>query len=134
MAYYNEHTILWLDGEFVKASEARTDLYGQSLHYGYGVFEGIRSYRTAGGETRIFKATEHFDRLDRSARALHLPYDITTKEIIAITYQVLEKNDLQDAYIRPLVYAPANMSFSRNERSHIAIETWEMAPFLGEIG
>jgi branched-chain amino acid aminotransferase len=132
MTYYNEHTILWLDGEFVKASEARTDLYGQSLHYGYGVFEGIRSYRTAGGETRIFRAKEHFDRLDRSARALHLPYDMTTEEIIAITYQVLEKNNLQDAYIRPLVYAPANMTFSRNERSHIAIETWEMAPFLGD--
>jgi branched-chain amino acid aminotransferase len=132
MAYYNEHTILWLDGEFIKASEARTDLYGQSLHYGYGVFEGIRSYRTVSGETRIFKATEHFDRLDRSAHALHLPYTITTKEIIAITYQVLEKNNLQDAYIRPLVYAPANMTFNRNDRSHIAIETWEMAPFLGD--
>ncbi len=132
MAYYNEHTILWLDGEFVRAAEARTDLYGQSLHYGYGVFEGIRAYRTATGETRIFKATEHFDRLERSARALHLPYAIGTDEIIAITYQVLAKNNLQDAYIRPLVYAPANMTFSRNDRSHIAIETWEMAPFLGD--
>lgn len=132
MAYYNEHTILWLDGEFVRAAEARTDLYGQSLHYGYGVFEGIRAYRTAGGETRIFKATEHFERLERSARALNLPYEIGTDEIIDITYQVLAKNDLQDAYIRPLVYAPANMGFNLNDHSHIAIETWEMAPFLGE--
>ena len=132
MAYYNEHTILWLDGEFVRAAEARTDLYGQSLHYGYGVFEGIRAYRTATGETRIFKATEHFDRLARSARALNLPYAIGTDEIIDITYQVLAKNNLQDAYIRPLVYAPANMTFNLNDRSHIAIETWEMAPFLGD--
>jgi branched-chain amino acid aminotransferase len=132
MTYYNEHTILWLDGEFIQAAEARTDLYGQSLHYGYGVFEGIRAYRTAGGETRIFKAKEHFDRLERSALALNLPYDLSTEKGIAITYQVLEKNDLQDAYIRPLVYAPANMSFSRNERSHIAIKVWEMAPFLGD--
>jgi branched-chain amino acid aminotransferase len=132
MTYYNENTILWLDGEFMPAAEARTDLYGQSLHYGYGVFEGIRSYRTASGQTKIFKAIEHYDRLERSARALNMPYDITTEELIAITYQVLQRNKLQDAYIRPLVYAPANMSFTRNERSHIAIKAWEMAPFLGE--
>jgi branched-chain amino acid aminotransferase len=74
MNYYNEHTVLWLDGHIVKASEAKTDLYGQSLHYGYAVFEGIRSYRTAAGTTKIFKATEHFDRLKRSADAMNLPY------------------------------------------------------------
>jgi branched-chain amino acid aminotransferase len=132
MTYYNQHTILWLDGEFVKASEAKTDLYGQSLHYGYAVFEGIRAYRTANGETRIFKATQHFDRLMNSARALNMPYDHKTGDLIAATYQVLEKNNLQDAYIRPIVYAPANMSFSVNTSSHIAIEVWEMAPFLGD--
>jgi len=132
MAYYNDNTILWLDGEFVKAAEARTDLYGQSLHYGYAVFEGIRSYRTAAGETRIFKAIEHYDRLQRSAAALNLPYTYSTQELTRATYQVLEKNALQDAYIRPLVYAPANMSFNPNTESHIAIEVWEMAPFLGD--
>ena len=132
MAYYNDNTILWLDGEFVKAAEARTDLYGQSLHYGYAVFEGIRSYRTVAGETRIFLATEHYDRLQRSAEALNLPYTYGSQELIDATYQVLEKNALQDAYIRPLVYAPANMTFNRNTGSHIVIEVWEMAPFLGE--
>jgi branched-chain amino acid aminotransferase len=132
MTYYNQHTILWLDGEFVTASEAKIDLYGQSLHYGYAVFEGIRSYRTANGETRIFKATQHFDRLMNSARALNMPYDHQAKDLIAATYRLLEKNNLQDAYIRPIVYAPANMSFSLNTESHIAIETWEMAPFLGD--
>jgi branched-chain amino acid aminotransferase len=114
------------------AAKALTDLYGQSLHYGYGVFEGIRSYRTVSGETKIFRATEHYNRLERSALALNMPYEIAAEELIAVTYQLLEKNNLQDAYIRPLVYAPANMSFSRNERSHIAIMTWEMAPFLGD--
>ena len=132
MAYYNEQTILWRDGEFVKAAEATTDLYGQSLHYGYAVFEGIRSYRTVSGATKIFKATEHFLRLQNSALALNMPYAFDADELIEATYQVLEKNDLQDAYIRPLVYAPANMSFNRNDRSHIVIETWKMEPFLGE--
>jgi len=132
MAYYTEHTVLWQDGNIVKASEAKTDLYGQSLHYGYAVFEGIRSYRTAGGATRIFKAVEHYDRLRRSAEAVNMPYKYSTNELIEATYSILEKNNLRDAYIRPVVYGPANMSFSPNTESHTVIQVWEMAPFLGE--
>jgi branched-chain amino acid aminotransferase len=132
MAYYNEHTVLWQDGNIVKASEAKTDLYGQSLHYGYAVFEGIRSYRTAGGATRIFKAVEHYERLRRSAEAINMPYKYSTNELIEATYNVLEKNNLQDAYIRPVVYAPANMSFNLNTISYTTIQVWEMAPFFGE--
>jgi len=130
--YYNEHTVLWLDGVILKASETKTDLYGQSLHYGYSVFEGIRSYRTAAGKTKIFKAVDHFDRLQRSAAALNMPYRYTTAELIKASYEVLERNNLQDAYIRPVVYGPANMSFNPNTESFTVIETWEMAPFLGE--
>jgi branched-chain amino acid aminotransferase len=132
MEYYNEHTILYLNGEYVKAAEAKTDFYSQSLHYGYGVFEGIRSYKTVNGETKIFKATEHFDRLKRSAAAYNLPYSWTSDELIEASYEVLKRNDLQDAYIRPVVYAPANMSFVPNTQSFIFIAVWKMAPFLGE--
>src|SRR5579862_186142 len=127
MVYYDKDTILYLNGEFVRASEAKMDLYSQSLHYGYAVFEGIRSYRTVTGETRIFKATEHFERLQNSAVAMNMPYTFTVEELTAATYEVLAKNNLGDAYIRPLVYAPANMSFSRNSESFIVIEAWEMA-------
>ena len=132
MQYYNEQTILYLDGQYLRAAEAKMDLYSQSLHYGYSVFEGIRAYRTADGETKIFKPKEHYDRLRNSALAMNMPYTYNTADLIDITYQVLRKNDLQDAYIRPLVYAPANMSFSPNTESHIVIQVWEMAPFLGE--
>jgi branched-chain amino acid aminotransferase len=132
MTYYNEHTLIWRDGQFVKAAETVTDLYSQSLHYGYAVFEGIRSYRTASGKTRIFKPVAHFERLRHSAHALNLPFAHTTEDLIAITYELLERNNLQDAYIRPIVYAPANMTFHVNTESHMAIEVWEMAPFLGE--
>jgi branched-chain amino acid aminotransferase len=130
--YYNENTVVYLNGEFVKAAEAKMDLYSQSLHYGYAVFEGIRSYKTLSGKTKIFKEMQHFERLKNSAHALHLPYPYKASELIEATYQVLAKNNLQDAYIRPLVYAPANMSFSKNTESFIAIEAWHMQPFLGE--
>jgi len=130
--YYNNDTILYLNGSFLKASEATMDMYSQSLHYGYSVFEGIRSYKTANGDTKIFKAVEHFDRLQKSAEALNMPYHWTTEELIAITYRVLALNSLQNAYIRPVIYAEANMSFAKNERSFIVIEVWEMGLFLGE--
>src|SRR6218665_3624305 len=131
-SYYNEHTVLWLNGEFVKASEAKMDLYSQSLHYGYSVFEGIRSYKNILSETKIFKAKEHYDRLAESARLMNMPYAWTTEELIAANYEVLKRNNIQDAYVRPVVYAPANMSFAKNTESFLAIQVWEMQPFLGE--
>jgi len=130
--YYNENTVLYLNGAFVKAADAKMDLYSQSLHYGYSVFEGIRSYKTASGDTKIFKAIEHFERLKNSALAVNLPYHWDTEELITASYQVLKQNNLQDAYIRPVVFAPANMSFVQNTESYITIQAWEMQPFLGE--
>lgn len=130
--YYNDHTFIYLNGEIVRASEARIDLYSQTMHYGYGVFEGIRSYKTESGETRIFKARAHYERLKNSALALNLPFPWSNEQLIKATYEILNRNNQQDAYIRPIVYAPANMSFVENTESFIAIETWQMKPFLGE--
>ncbi len=131
-SYYNENTVLFLNGAFVKAVDAKMDLYSQSLHYGYSVFEGIRSYKTESGATKIFKATEHFDRFKVSAEAINLPYTYNTQDLIEQTYKLLELNNLGDAYIRPVVYAPANMSFTQNTESFIFIQAWEMGPFLGD--
>jgi branched-chain amino acid aminotransferase len=131
-SYYNENTVLFLNGAFVKATDAKMDLYSQSLHYGYSVFEGIRSYKTEDGTTKIFKATEHFDRFKASAEAINLPYTYNTQDLIEQTYKLLELNNLGDAYIRPVVYAPANMSFTQNTESFIFIQAWEMGPFLGD--
>ena len=130
--YYNENTVLYLNGTFVKASEAKMDYYSQSFHYGYSVFEGIRSYRTINGETKIFKPVEHYNRLKVSAESLNMPYTWETEELIDITYELLAKNSLQNAYIRPVVYAPANMSFNLNTESFLVIEVWEMGAFLGD--
>ncbi|HLX92175.1 MAG TPA: branched-chain-amino-acid transaminase [Puia sp.] len=131
-AYYDDKTILYLNGQFVKASQAKVDLYSQTLHYGYGVFEGIRSYRTDSGETKIFEALAHFERLKRSAEALNIPYPFCGSDLIESTYELLRQNNLQDAYIRPLVFSPANMSFAPNTESFISIEVWKMAKFLGD--
>lgn len=122
--YYNSDTVIYYNGKFVKAAGATTDLYGQSLHYGYAVFEGIKSYKTEEG-AKIFKAKEHYDRLRRSAELMHIPFNYTTEELTALTYEVLERNGFSDAYIRPLVFCSPNMSLSKGRESYLTIEAWE---------
>src|SRR5437762_14293640 len=99
--YYNENTIIYFNGEFVKASEAKIDLYSQSLHYGYAVFEGIRSYNTTNG-TKIFKAKEHFERLRYSAEMMQIPFNYSIEQLTKLSYELLERTDFSDAYISPL--------------------------------
>ncbi|MFP9117754.1 branched-chain amino acid transaminase [Flavobacterium sp. RNTU_13] len=122
--YFTDKTIIYYNGEFVKASEASTNLYGQSLHYGYAVFEGIKSYETENG-TKIFKAKEHYDRLRRSAELMYIPFEYTTEQLTALTYEVLERNGFTNAYIRPIVFCSPNMALSKGQQSYLAIEAWE---------
>ncbi|HVI49157.1 MAG TPA: branched-chain amino acid transaminase [Chitinophaga sp.] len=131
-SYYNDNTILYINGEFRKATSTTTDLFGQSLHYGYAVFEGIRAYKTANGEVKIFKAKEHFDRLQRSCELIHIPYKFNNEELIAASYKVLEMNNMEEAYIRPLVFCPPNMTLKAASESQILICAWEWGAYLGE--
>lgn len=122
--YYNENTIIYFNGQFVKAAEAKTDLYSQSLHYGYAVFEGIRSYPIH-GRTKMFKGKEHYDRLRRSAEVTKIPFSYTTEQLIELTYETLRLNNFTDAYVRPIVLCSPNMSLSKGKESYLAIECWE---------
>lgn len=122
--YYNEETVIYFNGRFVKAADAKLDLYSQSLHYGYAVFEGIRSYPVGEG-TKIFKAKEHFDRLRNSAELMKMPFAYSTDQMIELTYAVLKRNTLNNAYIRPVVFCSANMALTKGRESFLAIQAWE---------
>jgi len=129
--YYNHKTLIYLDGKFVNANEASTDLYSQTLHYGYGVFEGIRAYATEGG-AKVFKVKEHYDRLKNSAELINIPFDYEVQELVDATYELLEKNNLQDAYVRPLVFCDPNMTLARPNNVSIMICAWEWGAYLGD--
>ncbi|MDB5191067.1 MAG: branched-chain amino acid transaminase [Segetibacter sp.] len=129
--YYDQNTIIHFNGEFVKASEAKTDLYGQSLHYGYAAFEGIRAYNTQNG-VKIFKPFEHYERLKYSCESVGIPYPYNTDELIEISYEVLKRNNLQDAYIRPLVICTPNMSLTKGKESQLLIAAWDWGAYLGD--
>jgi branched-chain amino acid aminotransferase len=128
--YYHESTIVYYEGQFVKASEARGNLYDQSLHYGYGAFEGIRSYNTQSG-VQIFKGVEHYERLKFSCEAVGIPFPYATSELMDLTYELLERNNLSDAYIRPLVTCPPNMSLTAGKRAQLFIAAWQWGAYLG---
>ncbi|MCW5909615.1 MAG: branched-chain amino acid transaminase [Cyclobacteriaceae bacterium] len=128
--YFTDNTQLYHNGKFVKAKEASTDLYSQTLHYGYGVFEGIRAYKTVNG-VKIFKAHEHFERLLRSCELTGIPFHHSPEELTQISYQVLEKNNLKDAYIRPLVYCHPNMTLSAPTGVSFMIAAWEWGKYHG---
>lgn len=129
--YYTKNTVLYLNGKFIKATDASTDLYSQTLHYGYGAFEGIRAYNTTQG-TKIFKAYEHYERLRHSCISVGIPFDYDTEELIQVTYKLLDKNKLKDAYIRPLVYCSPNMSLTTPKEVYIMIAVWEWGKYLGD--
>ncbi len=129
--YYNEKTIIFKDGAFVHPEQTKIDAYSQTLHYGYGVFEGIRSYETAQG-AQIFKAKEHYNRLKRSCELLSIPFNWEVDYLIEKTYELLELNHLSDAYIRPIVVLNPNMSLTAPDNSSLLIMVWEWGSYLGD--
>lgn len=122
--YYGSSTIIYFKDNFVKAAEASIDVYSQSLHYGYAVFEGIRSYHTDQG-TVIFRAKEHYERLCYSAEVMGIPFLVSVEDLIDITYELLKRNQFTDAYIRPVILCSPNMSLSKGKESYLAITAWE---------
>lgn len=128
--YYNENTTVYLDGKWLKAKDASTSLYSQTMHYGSGVFEGIRSYATKDG-AKVFKAREHYERLHHSAERMHIKLNHSVDQLVDLTYELLKRNDLQNAYIRPLVYLGENMSLQPTNEVHVLLCAWSWDRYLG---
>ncbi len=129
--YFNDQSVVFYNGKFVKAKEASSDLYSQSLHYGNGVFEGIRSYKTDNG-ARIFKSYEHYKRLKFGAEVMNINLEYSEEELTEITYKLLELNNLEDAYIRPLITTGANMSLLTSNETNVVIQCWEWGKYMGD--
>jgi len=130
-AYYNNQTIIYHNGEFLKPEAAKASLYSQTLHYGNGVFEGIRSYKTTEG-TKIFKAEAHFERLKFGAEVMGIPFNYSVEDLTAITYELLKRNHLEDAYIRPLISTDANMGLYTSKTSFLTMQCWAWGKLMGD--
>ena len=129
--YYTNESVFFIDGNWINASDARIDLLNQTLHYGYGAFEGIRAYQSPTGMS-LFKATEHYKRLLNSVATLQLQIPYTAAELVEITHMLLVKNNLRNAYIRPLVFMGPNMRLTLRDKPRLFIAAWEWGTLLGK--
>jgi len=130
---------IWLDGELVPWQEAKVHVLTHTLHYGMGVFEGVRAYETATGPA-IFRLKEHTDRLFNSAHIMNMKIPFTKDEVNAAQLAAVKSNSLPHAYLRPMVfYGSEGMGLrAHNLQVHLMVAAWEwpayMSPEALELG
>ena len=126
---------IWMNGDFVPWDEAKVHVLSHGLHYGTGVFEGIRAYQTERG-TAIFRHAEHLERLAKSAELyyLNLPYSI--EELREATHELVRRNGLESCYIRPLAFRGYGEMglYAQTAPVEVAIAVWPWGAYLGEEG
>jgi branched-chain amino acid aminotransferase len=127
---------IWFDGKFIPWDEAQVPLLTHTLHYGLGVFEGIRAYQCVDGRTAIFRLPEHIRRLFDSAHVMQLDMPFTKTEIEAVCGETLRVNGQKEAYIRPLVFVGDGvMGLNPQDNPiRVAIISWPWGAYLGEEG
>src|SRR6478672_5131791 len=126
---------IWMNGELVDWGNATVHVGTHGLHYGSGVFEGIRAYETERG-TSVFRLTDHLDRLHRSAQLLYMDLPFSVEDLRAATWDVVGANELPSCYLRPIAffgYGELGVS-SLGNPVDVVIMSWPWAPYLGEEG
>jgi branched-chain amino acid aminotransferase len=125
---------IWMDGDYVDWDEARVHILTPSIHYGWGVFEGIRAYETAGGGSAVFRLTDHMERLFRSAKIYHMEPPVSLEGAIKVTKDLVAMNGIPTCYIRPIVYLGYGEMGLNPLTSPIrmAIASWPWGAYLGE--
>ncbi|MCA6063497.1 branched-chain amino acid transaminase [Thalassolituus marinus] len=125
--------LIWLDGELVNWRDAKVHVLTHTLHYGMGVFEGVRAYETDQGAA-IFRLQEHTDRLFNSAHILNMPMPFSKAEINEAQRAAVRENNLNSAYIRPMVFFGSEGMGLRadNLKVHVMVAAWEWPAYMGE--
>src|ERR671924_1973173 len=125
---------IWMDGEYVDWDEARIHILTPSIHYGWGVFEGIRAYESDGGGSAVFRLTDHMERLFRSAKIYHMEPPVSLEGAIKVTKDLVAMNGIPTCYIRPIVYLGYGEIGLNPLTSPIrmAIASWPWGAYLGE--
>jgi len=127
---------IWLDGAFVPWEQGNVHLLTHTLHYGLGVFEGIRCYRCDDGRSAVFRLREHVARLFRSARIMELDIPFTPEQVEAAILDAVRVNRLPECYIRPLVFLGAGAMglLPKDNPVRVAVIVWKWGAYLGDEG
>ena len=135
MSMSDRDGFIWQDGKLVPWRDATTHVLTHSLHYGMGVFEGVRAYKTERG-TAIFRLKEHTERLFRSAHIFQMQMPYSAEELNEAQKEVIRANKLESGYLRPLAfYGSEKMGVSpKGAKVHVAIAAWPWGAYLGDEG
>jgi branched-chain amino acid aminotransferase len=127
---------IWFDGKFIPWEEAQVHVLTHTLHYGLGVFEGIRAYQCQDGRTAIFRLREHIQRLFDSAHVMMINIPYKQAEIDAACVEILRRNTQKEAYIRPLVFLGEGVMglYPKGSPIRVAIISWIWGAYLGDEG
>ncbi|SDN30793.1 branched chain amino acid aminotransferase apoenzyme [Desulfonauticus submarinus] len=125
---------IWFDGELVPWEEANVHVLTHTLHYGVGVFEGIRCYKCIEGGSAVFRLKEHVQRLFHSAKAVEMEIPFSVEEVAEAIVETLKVNKLEEGYIRPLAFIGSGAMGVHPGKNpvHLVIAVWPWGAYLGE--
>jgi branched-chain amino acid aminotransferase len=131
----DQSDLIWHNGELVAWEDAKVHVLTHGLHYGTGVFEGIRAYETSAG-TAIFRHQEHLERLFRSAELYYMPIPYELEELRAATHELIAANELRECYIRPIAFRGYGQMglYPLDCPVEVSIAVWPWGAYLGEEG
>jgi len=133
MNFADRDGVIWFDGEMVDWRDAKIHVLTHTLHYGMGVFEGVRAYHAEEGSA-IFRLQAHTDRLFRSAKIMNMDMPFSKEEINAAQLAAVRENSLDSAYLRPMVfYGSEGMGLrADNLKTHVIVAAWNWGAYLGQ--
>ncbi len=127
--------LIWMNGEFVPWDEAKVHVLTHGLHYGTGVFEGVRCYDTEIGPA-VFRHADHVERLFKSAELYYMPLPFSREQIRTATLELIARNGLRSCYIRPIAFRGAGVMgiYPLDAPVDVAVAVWEWGAYLGDEG
>ena len=128
--------LIWMNGEFVAWEDAKVHVLTHGLHYGTGVFEGVRCYDTESKGPAVFRHQEHIARLFKSASLYYMDIPFTAEQLREATLELIGRNGQRSCYIRPLVYRGYGTMglFPLDAPVDVALSSWEWGSYLGDEG
>jgi len=128
--------LIWMNGEFVAWEDAKVHVLTHGLHYGTGVFEGIRCYDTESCGPAVFRHREHLQRLHRSAELYYMPVPYDVEALRTATNELIGRNGLRSCYVRPIIFRGYGQMGLNPLAAPVdaSIATWEWGAYLGEAG
>ena len=132
MSFADRDGFIWFDGQLVPWREAQVHVLTHTLHYGMGVFEGVRAYHTDSRGTAIFRLEDHTNRLFNSAKIVGMQIPFDRKTLNEAQRQVVRANNLREGYIRPLAFLGSEGMGLRADglRTHVAVAAWEWPSYM----